>query len=149
MDDYLSKPVDAGELAAALARWIPQKAFANARPPSVDPGRLAILRELGPADGRGLLPAAAEAFRRDLPMRLAALRHALEDGDGSDVEQAAHALKGAAANIGATAAAELCQQLERMGTNRDHHGGRDLVNRLEEELALVETALDDALGVTP
>jgi two-component system, sensor histidine kinase and response regulator len=149
MDDYLAKPVDAGELAAALARWVPQKASANARPPSVDPGRLAILRELGPADGRGLLPAAAQAFRRDLPTRLAALRHAVDDGGGPDLEQAAHALKGAAANIGATAAAELCQQLERMGSNRDHHGGRDLVNRLEKELALVEAALDDALAVTP
>ena len=149
MDDYLAKPVDAGELAAALARWVPQKASANARPPSVDPGRLAILRELGPADGRGLLPAAAQAFRRDLPTRLAALRHAVDDGGGPDLEQAAHTLKGAAANIGATTAAELCQQLERMGSNRDHHGGRDLVNRLEKELALVEAALDDALAVTP
>lgn len=149
MDDYLSKPVDAGELAAALARWVPRKAAANSRPPSVDPGRLAILRELGPADGRGLLPAAAQAFRRDLPTRLAALRHAVEDGGGPDLERAAHALKGAAANIGATAAAELCQQLERMGSNRDHHGGRDLVDRLENELALVEAALDDALAVTP
>jgi HPt (histidine-containing phosphotransfer) domain-containing protein len=95
------------------------------------------------------LPAAAQAFRRDLPARLAALRHAAEDGGGPDLEQAAHALKGAAANIGATTAAELCQQLERMGTNGDHHGGRDLVNRLEKELALVDAALDDALDVTP
>ena len=51
MDDYLSKPVNASELAAALARWVPQKAAVNTRPPSVDPDRLAILRELGPPTG--------------------------------------------------------------------------------------------------
>lgn len=151
MDDYLSKPVDAGHLAAALARWVPS---ADERPTAVgptavDPARLAILRELGPADGRGLLPAAAQAFRRDLPTRLAALRHAVDDGGGPGLEQAAHTLKGAAANIGATTAAELCQELERMGRNRDPDGGRELITRLETELTLVDAALDAALAVTP
>ena len=63
MDDYLSKPVDAGELEAALARWVPEKAAVNTRPPSVDPDRLAILRRPRPrgrpgpvAGGRAGLP---------------------------------------------------------------------------------------------
>ena len=73
----------------------------------------------------------------------------MDNGGGPDLEQAAHALKGAAANIGATAAAELCQQLEGMESNRDPHDGRDLVDRIEKELALVDAALDDALAVAP
>jgi HPt (histidine-containing phosphotransfer) domain-containing protein len=149
MDDYLSKPVDAAELEAALARWVPEPADEGGRPPSVDPERLAILRELGPEDGLGLLPAATEAFRRDVPSRLAALRRAMDDGGGEALSQAAHALKGSAANIGATAVAALCGELEMMGRNGNHHGGLQLVSRLERELELVDAELDDALAVTP
>jgi CheY-like chemotaxis protein/HPt (histidine-containing phosphotransfer) domain-containing protein len=147
MDDYLAKPVDAAELQAALARWIPEQATEIGRPPSVDPGRLAILRELGPADGLGLLPAAADAFRRDVPARLAALREAVRDGGGPALVRAAHVLKGAAANIGATAVAGLCQELEVMGSNGTRDGGQQLVGRLETELALVDAELDEALEV--
>jgi PAS domain S-box-containing protein len=147
MDDYLSKPVDAQELEAALARWVPETDEDGKRPPSVDPERLAILRELGPVDGLGLLPATAEAFRRDVPARLAALRRAVDDGGGPALSQAAHALKGAAANIGATTLAGLCTELELMGRNGNHDGGLQLISRLERELALVDAELDDALAV--
>ncbi|MDQ0679607.1 two-component system sensor histidine kinase/response regulator [Arthrobacter pascens] len=147
MDDYLAKPVDAAELEAALTRWIPEPAAETSRPPSVDPDRLAILRELGPADGRGLLPATADAFRRDVPARLASLREAVNDGGGQALVRAAHVLKGAAANIGATAVAGLCQELEGIGRNGNHDDGPQLVSRLEAELALVDAELDEALAV--
>ena len=114
------------------------------RPPSVDPDRLAILRGLGPEDGLGLLPAAAEAFRKDVPARLAALRQAVDDGGGPALAQAAHALKGAAANIGATAVAALCGELEEMGRSGKHDGGPHLVSRLEAELVQVDAELDAA-----
>jgi two-component system sensor histidine kinase/response regulator len=158
MDDYLSKPVDATELQAALARWVPERAapllpgqllaVTGNRPPSVDPDRLAILRDLGPADGRGLLPAATEAFRNDVPARLSALNKAASDGAGLALAQAAHALKGAAANIGATAVAALCGELEAMGLSGKHDEGPELLSRLEAELAKVNVELDNALGVT-
>ncbi len=169
MDDYLSKPVDAAELDAALTRWVPERApqllavtggtrgtvhgatpdtVTAVRPPSVDPDRLAILRSLGPEDGLGLLPAAAEAFRKDVPARLAALRAAVNNGGGPALTQAAHALKGAAANIGATAVAALCGELEEMGRSGKHDGGPHLVSRLEAELVAADAELDAALEVT-
>ena len=152
MDDYLSKPVDAAELEAALARWVPEQApqllaVTGGRPPSVDPDRLAMLRDLGPEDGMGLLPAAAEAFRKDLPARLAVLRESVSNGGGPALAQAAHALKGAAANIGATAVASLCGELEEMGRSGMHDGGPQLVSRLEAELVKVNFELDLALEV--
>ncbi|MDR6415482.1 response regulator [Pseudarthrobacter sulfonivorans] len=169
MDDYLSKPVDAAELDAALTRWIPERAsqllavtggttgtapgattdiVTAARPPSVDPDRLAILRGLGPEDGLGLLPAATEAFRKDVPARLAALRAAVNNGGGPALTQAAHALRGAAANIGATAVAALCGELEEMGRSGKHDAGPHLVSRLEAELVAADAELDAALEVT-
>lgn len=150
MDDYLSKPVNATELEAALARWVPDDApqllaVTGGRPPSVDPDRLAMLRDLGPADGLGLLPAAAEAFRKDIPARVAVLRESVHNGGGAALVQAAHALKGAAANIGATAVATLCGELEQMGRSGKHDGGPELVSRLEAELVHVNFELDLAL----
>lgn len=150
MDDYLSKPVGAVELEAALARWVPEQvpqllAVTGGRPPSLDPDRLAMLRDLGPEDGLGLLPAAAEAFRKDVPARLAALRNSVHNGGGPALVAAAHALKGAAANIGANAVATLCGELEQMGRSGNHDGGPQLVSRLEAELMQVNFELDLAL----
>jgi CheY-like chemotaxis protein/HPt (histidine-containing phosphotransfer) domain-containing protein len=152
MDDYLSKPVNAADLEAALARWVTDQvpqllAVTGGRPPSLDPDRLAMLRDLGPEDGLGLLPAAAEAFRKDVPARLAALQNSVQNGGGQALVQAAHALKGAAANIGATAVATLCGELEQMGRSGQHDGGSQLVSRLEAELLRVNFELDLALEV--
>ena len=115
--------------------------------PALDAERLAMLRSLGPGDGQGLLPATAEAFRKDVPARVAALRSAVNDGGGPALVHAAHALKGAAANIGAAAAAAICAELERMGRAGTHDGGTALVGRLEVELGRVEMELDAALEV--
>ncbi|WP_285244673.1 response regulator [Pseudarthrobacter sp. fls2-241-R2A-127] len=167
MDDYLAKPVDATDLEMILARWVrdPATRFLPGQPLAVtgghgaassghsrrglDMSRLAILRDLGPSDGRGLLPAAAEAFRNDVPDRIAALNRAINDNDGPALAQAAHALKGASANIGAITAADLCGELEAMGSNGNHGHARQLVSRLEEELAHVNIELDRALDGAP
>ncbi|WAH98137.1 response regulator [Arthrobacter sp. MMS18-M83] len=161
MDDYLSKPVDAAELEATLAHWVPEfpiqaaqalppqpLALTGGRPPALDPARLAILRDLGPDDGLGLLPAATEAFRKDVPSRLAALRAAVNDG-GPALAQAAHALKGSAANIGATVVEALCGQLEEMGATGKPGGGPQLVSQVEAELVQVNAELDTALEAAP
>ncbi|MGO4236044.1 response regulator [Pseudarthrobacter sp. YAF2] len=168
MDDYLAKPVDASELEAALSRWVPDQtaSFLPGQPLAVtggehqgpggehsirglDKGRLAILRDLGPADGLGLLPAAAEAFRNDIPDRIAALHQAINDSDGPALAQASHALRGAAANIGATTAAALCGELEAIGRTGKQDDALHLVSRLEAALTQVDIELDQALGSAP
>ncbi|MET3163809.1 UNVERIFIED_ORG: PAS domain S-box-containing protein [Arthrobacter sp. UYEF10] len=173
MDDYLSKPVDAAALEAALTRWVPEQGTLSSpekveatRPddarqleapgllavtgggaPALDADRLAMLRGLGPEDGLGLLPATTAAFRKDVPARLAALHEAVTNGGGPALAQVAHALKGAAANIGATAVASLCGKLEDMGRNGKLDGGPQLVSRLEVELMRVDFELNLALEV--
>lgn len=169
MDDYLAKPVDAAALQATLVRWIPESEAAavtepvpqplavpgtatSARPaatPALDQERITMLRELGPEDGRGLLPEAAAAFRRDLPARVDALQTAVNDGDGPALARAAHALKGSAANMGAAAVAGICAELEGLGLRGTPDGGIPLLRRLEEELQRLDAELDTALGVAP
>ena len=167
MDDYLAKPVDSADLETVLARWVPDKvgSYLPEQPLAVtgghpsptsgrarqglDKSRLATLRDLGPSDGLGLLPAAAEAFRNDVPDRIAFLHQAINDNDGPALAQAAHALRGAAANIGATTVAALCGKLEAMGSAGNHGHAGQLVSRLEAELAHVNIELDRALDGAP
>jgi CheY-like chemotaxis protein len=142
MDDYLAKPVDLESLDKVLARWIPEASPHETSEPALDPVRLETLRDLGPAQGRGLLPAAAHAFRLDIQPSLGALRQALNN-DGKDaLKQAAHKLRGAAANIGANRVARLCEELEYSSAAVDPV----LLAQLEAELALVDEALDRALS---
>ncbi|MCR1163641.1 response regulator [Paenarthrobacter sp. UW852] len=153
MDDYVSKPVDLDTLREVLGRWVPdaEPLQAAAAPPSnavvLDEQRLQILRELGPEDGLGLLPDAIKAFREDAQGALEKLQSGLDAGQAAAVEAAAHKLAGAAANIGAVGAADLCRNLERLG----RAGGPDiaatgpgLLVELRAELAQV----NDALGRT-
>lgn len=170
MDDYLAKPVHAATLEATLLRWVPEPeawpvpgfvpqplavtggAGATALPaamPALDQDRITMLRELGPEDGRGLLPEAAAAFRGDLPARVDALEAAVNDSDGPALAQAAHALKGSAANIGAAAVAGICAELEGLGRRGTPDGGTPLLRRLEEELQRLNAELDTALEVAP
>jgi hypothetical protein len=156
MDDYLAKPVDAAALEATLARWVPEPeaplvpeplphalAVTGGAPtagpetiPALDQDRLAILRELGPDDGRGL------------PAHVAAVQAAVNDGDGPALAQAAHALKGAAANIGAAAVARVCAGLEGLSRDGTPDGGNALVRSLTAELDRLDAELDAALEVT-
>jgi PAS domain S-box-containing protein len=143
MDAYLTKPVDMERLGELLAEWVPPVP-SPASDPALDPERLEVLRGLGPSDGRGLLPDAAEVFRDGVQSSLNSLRRAISDRDGDALEQAAHKLKGAAANIGAIRAAAICGELER-GARNAESDSTTLIARLEAELVLVDTALSAAV----
>ena len=54
-------------------------------------------------------------FRQDAPLRLAAVRAALESGDTDGVRQGAHAFKGSCAALGLRHLQELCATLESRG----------------------------------
>jgi CheY-like chemotaxis protein/nitrogen-specific signal transduction histidine kinase len=124
MDAYVSKPIDVAVLRDTLALWaryegVPPEAPTSDPPwdsavssPVIDPQRITALRRLGPPDGSGLLPKLTERFLRDSPATLLAMRRALGTGDASEVREAAHQLKGAAANIGAVEVTALCHQIE-------------------------------------
>jgi CheY-like chemotaxis protein/HPt (histidine-containing phosphotransfer) domain-containing protein len=119
MDDYLSKPFEPDDLAAALHRWIGDEPPAAAGPAPhavVDRDIVERLERL-----RGYVPPATiERFRTsflsDGDRCIAALGAALGEADADGLAGAAHSLRGAASGIGATTLAGLCETLEDLAT---------------------------------
>ena len=164
MNDYVSKPVNVSAVSEALARWARTSPADAADAAAVsttvgapvqlvsptgddrllDAARQQLLRELGPDDGQGILPAAVEAFLTDAPQIVAALRLAVATGDARRFGEAVHQLKGAAANIGVIKVFELCQTVKDGGTGRAAPDGA-LVDRIEAELGRAGPALYAAL----
>jgi signal transduction histidine kinase/CheY-like chemotaxis protein len=161
MDDFVAKPVAVDLLDTVLARWEDHDSAATSptasNAPSVDDrdrgadpldrDRLEYFRDLGPADGWGLLPAVVGAFLDDMPARLTALQDGLRTGGGQPLVDAAHHLKGSAANVGAPTLADLCHQLE-TSSGTDTPESSDLLGRIEAELDRAGHALSATLPVT-
>jgi CheY-like chemotaxis protein/HPt (histidine-containing phosphotransfer) domain-containing protein len=165
MDDFVPKPVDLDVLREVLERWVPQAptdtdehagtgtgaAGASAPGPGaeravLDPARLAVLRSLPGPGPDGLLEVVAAAFAADAPARLEALRDAARAGDAAALARAAHALKGAAANLGALAVARLSGELEALGRGGATGAAVPMLAELEEESRAALAALHQAAG---
>jgi len=154
MDDYVAKPVRVKELQAALARCGEWRPMSVAPPPEdsvpapaeapLDPGSLAELRDLA-AEGGPSLAELLALFRADVLPLLARIRATAHDGDAECRRRAAHALKGAAANLGARPLAALCLEMERLSPDAIEEV-ETLVNRIEAEFARACDALEDAAG---
>jgi CheY-like chemotaxis protein/HPt (histidine-containing phosphotransfer) domain-containing protein len=126
MDDYLTKPVSAQTLAAALERWLPRET-----PTPMKPTTPALVATHSPAasdpeaqvfDHAKLLervlgdqPLArmiATGFLQDFPHQIALLRDYLDGGDTLSAERQAHTIKGASANVGGKALGAVALQVE-------------------------------------
>jgi diguanylate cyclase (GGDEF)-like protein len=156
MDDHLSKPLTLGSLTSRLQRWLPgfsglaraeseapePAAVPVALPESLDEVVLARLSEaLGGAIGQAIRP-----FLEDMPTYLDELEAAALSVETEQLRRAAHAVKGAAGNLGAAALAAVAKEIE------DHAAGAEakevlpLIGRLRTEYALARQGLEAALA---
>jgi len=97
-----------------------------------------VLQDEGQPD---LVTELIDVFLEDLPGRLAAVRSAVDLRDPKAIRSAAHALKGAAASIGAARLAAACATLEALGRAGDHEGAPELVAPIERAAAEVAPLL--------
>ena len=91
------------------------------------------LRELADEGTPELVNEVLSVFRIDSTERLALLRSALEAGDRQELRSQAHTLKGSAAQVGAVAMAEACQEIETLAKEGDLPGLAVLVARAEKQ----------------
>jgi signal transduction histidine kinase/DNA-binding response OmpR family regulator len=161
MNDYLSKPVQVRQLKEVLERtaaWVADRSAERSSQMDelpievqetalavLDPTTIAGFREMD-GGAPGLLRSLAEMFAADATSLLQALREAETASDPQRLLQAAHALKGAAANLGATRLSRTCLELEQLGKAGRVEAGRiegaqEKIERAEAEYRELQEAL--------
>jgi CheY-like chemotaxis protein len=129
MDAYLAKPLQMAELAATIARLVPDAALDETR----------LLERVG--GDRQALKEVARIFLADAPRRLAAIKRAVADHDPRALRAAAHALKGAASNFSAKGVAATALELQELGDRGETREAPAVLERLESDLAALRRAL--------
>ena len=153
MNDYVAKPISPAGLFAALMRWLPdgvveaglpQDAVERERP--AEPDRPPASGVLDQEAGLGRVAGRREAYARMLRAfarhnadMAAQLRSAHEQGDLAQVAFLAHALKGAAGNLGAVQVQAAATGVERAARQEPPD------QRLPAHLEALEQALVRAL----
>jgi HPt (histidine-containing phosphotransfer) domain-containing protein len=98
----------------------------------VDEKTLARLRRIG---GDELVREIIGLFLSDAEVRLATCRAALDGDDADGVSFSAHSLRSSCGNVGATAAADHCGQLEQLARDGALESATWVFRALERELA--------------
>jgi CheY-like chemotaxis protein/HPt (histidine-containing phosphotransfer) domain-containing protein len=160
MDDHLTKPIISEHLLAMVDKWAPRPgspAQASKTPVhGPTPGtesdspanrELDIQEALERLGGdRALLAEVLTAFLEDLPEMMAELETAVSQADAERICAAAHALKGAALNIGAGPTCSVSQELEQVGKKGTLHEAVPLLEKLQGHAELLQqyvTSLKD------
>ena len=128
MNDYLTKPIQPALLDQTIESWIVSNGGCTvAAIPADDAPARVVERE--PFDQDGLVDRVmgddelarqvVSGFLDFLPHQLAALAQALEAADSDAVRQAAHSIKGAAANAGGPQLSQTARKLEQLGAQGD------------------------------
>jgi PAS domain S-box-containing protein len=143
-DGYISKPIRAEELFAAIARLVPARAGAAEPPKGADFAaevfdRAEALRRVD-GDLR-LLGEVAGVFIDSWPGEAAALGKAIAAHDLPVVHRLAHTVKGAVGNFGAPAASEAALRLETMARGGELAGIEEAWATLEAEVNRLLAAL--------
>jgi len=161
MSDFLSKPIRSANLAEMLRRWLPGKwrsaaspenesenadtipgsGISNGLSPALDPRVLKHLRTLAQAQNAGLLRRIFDGFKRDAADRVAVIRKAVQRADAVALREAAHALQGSSATVGAHALATTARALVAVANDAEFVGAEVLLVQLTGELARVEAEL--------
>jgi two-component system sensor histidine kinase/response regulator len=165
MNDHVAKPIDPDELFAALLRWIkpldggspatdaaPEASLAAAVP-APDSGSLEIpgidtkaaLRRTG--GNRKRYESLLRKFAQPSAGGVEEIRAALAAGDTETAARAAHSLKGSAANLGATALAEVAAKAEAALTSGQ--AVEPALDSLALSFEAVVTAISSALPSEP
>ena len=165
MDDYISKPVDLGNLAAVLTQWLskpttlsenvesekpqepstvsqnldsPPPPIDSPMQPPVDLDRLAQFTMGDPEFQREVL----ETFLEDAPLQVQQVKDAIENEDFVTLARKAHQLKGASSTAAVRMMPEIARDLEQHAKAGTLDGMRELVARLESILEELEAFVD-------
>jgi CheY-like chemotaxis protein len=153
MDGYVPKPIDPAALYESVEYDIgsfgvsPNPKPSVTLPASIDRDR--IMKRMG--GDANLFAEVIRLFLEDCPVRLAAISAAVDLNDAEQIRMTAHALKGAAGNLSATALVDATAVLERIGAEGRLPAARAAWRKLEAEAAIAMQTLREfeTMEVTP
>jgi CheY-like chemotaxis protein/HPt (histidine-containing phosphotransfer) domain-containing protein/anti-sigma regulatory factor (Ser/Thr protein kinase) len=157
LDDYICKPVNAGELAACLQRWLspqPGETGAIAMTAADNAGPCegnavldaAILEQLFEDTGHELAPVLVDAFVKELDSRLDNILQATESADLQQVAHESHALKSCAASYGATRLSKLAARLEEHGHDHSSNEAKKVVDSMSSVVNMTREAINSYMS---
>ncbi len=117
----------------------PESTLAPAR---LDPDSLTALKNLQAEGDEGFVREIIELFLEDAAKRIDDLESTLAAGSDADFTRAAHSIKGACANFGATELAKICAQIENLGREGRMAEAAPLLPGLRREFGCVRLALE-------
>jgi signal transduction histidine kinase/CheY-like chemotaxis protein/HPt (histidine-containing phosphotransfer) domain-containing protein len=146
MDDYIAKPIDPKKLCDVIEKWLnkpegPHEAeIVHESLPEDDifDKNSFLDRLLGDED---LAKEIIKGFIEDSLRQIVTIKEALENKDTNVIYFRAHSLKGAAANISATALRELAYQIEIAGETGDLIKAASLIPKLDEQFEVLKKSL--------
>lgn len=151
MDDVLTKPIHVEPLQKALNAYLSEnppvrhksKEKNNAMSaPNDGPVNLDRLSEVTMGDP-DLEAELIVTFLADTSQRISELAQLIEAGDVASLGRTAHAIKGSAANMGATALQEIANKLEHIGKSGTFDDARPTYDSLKAEADRVKEYLSD------
>jgi CheY-like chemotaxis protein len=173
MDDYLAKPFSKPQLAAIVAKWlIPSGDYGSREMPNrsvgtqlsdcqtrpetevftsasesratvLDRAALENIRSLQRPGGPNLLDRVISRYMSDATRLVDQIQAAFEASDPSAMANAAHTLKSASGNLGASRPAEICKDVEFSARSGDVAGAGLWIGPLKAALADAVDALRD------
>jgi HPt (histidine-containing phosphotransfer) domain-containing protein len=161
MTDYVTKPISLQALARALNRCLPGQFSAEPAaepaaernadpaaepaapaPPIFDrPGMMARLM-----DDQALAQVIVRGFLEEMPGQIEELRNLVRGGDATAAGRVAHAVKGAAANVGGEALRAVALRAETAGQAADADAIIALIPELESQFEQLRRVMRDFLG---
>jgi HPt (histidine-containing phosphotransfer) domain-containing protein len=148
MDDYITKPVRPEVIAEVLGRWVSPGTSDGPEAPSptgapdeaLDGTQIEMLRSLDDGEG-AVMGEIIDQYLVQTAEGRTELARLVADGDAEACRLAAHALRGASANVGATGLAAIGAALEARGKESQLDGAGALVDEFDGEFDRVRDAL--------
>ncbi len=143
MNDYVSKPVRAPELFAAIARHIPDAHVIgpDRQLPADAPINWAeVMERLG--DDRAFFDELIQLFFQEIEQELPAMAQAVQNGNAETLIRLAHNLKGAAATLSAEPLRAAAAELELLARNGDFRAAPTALAQLEKRIAELRSGMN-------
>lgn len=145
MDGYIAKPIRPPELLAEVERvnqlHAPMPLTETPAPASDPIDWQAAWANL--ENDRNLLSELAGLFLNNLPAQMVAIRQAVKNRQGQELERLAHGMKASVGNFAARPAFVVASQLEKIAGQGDFNQAQQVLGMLEQEMVRLQQTLEE------